>query len=281
MGTLSHPPDLPSIGTAPMDMLSRFERINFRLVDVLLRRGTPLTEVWLRRFTDLWIGAATSRMLEWHGLARLANVPHDRGFILVSNHRSYFDLYLLSLILNRNTPLRQPIVCPVRADFFYEKPLGLLVNVLVGGGRMYPPVFRQAEKIEFNKWSLQRLIELVREGAMIGFHPEGTRNKGADPYVPLPAQTGIGKLVMETWPVVVPAFINGLGNDFLGDVKSNFTDPAKRVIAVFGEPIELSQFRGQSNRLATHKKIADTILGRIYQLGQEERAIRATPRAAK
>jgi hypothetical protein len=79
---------------------------------------------------------------------------------------------------------------------------------------------------------------------------------------------------MESWPVIVPAFINGLSNDILADLRGNF-DRSKRVVAVFGEPVDTTPFRTYGNRLASHKRIADTLLRVVYQLGEEERDFRA------
>jgi 1-acyl-sn-glycerol-3-phosphate acyltransferase len=115
---------------------------------------------------------------------------------------------------------------------------------------------------------------------MVGYHPEGTRNKNADPYTPLPAQPGVGKLVMDAWPIIVPAFIQGLSNDILSDVYGNFKG-TKQVVAVFGEPVDLNPFKSMGNRLASHKRIADALLKIIYQLGEEERAWRATNEAGR
>jgi 1-acyl-sn-glycerol-3-phosphate acyltransferase len=183
-------------------------------------------------------------------------------------------MYMLTLLLHRFTELRQPVLCPVRADYFYTRLDGLLVNLFIGGGRMFPPFFRDPAKADFNKWALDRVVaELKRGRVMLGFHPEGTRNKNPDPYTPLPAQPGVGKIIMESWPIVVPAFIQGLSNDIVGDVIANFRG-TKRVVAVFGEPIDLTPFKKMSNRLASHKRIADALTKRIYELGEEERAIR-------
>jgi 1-acyl-sn-glycerol-3-phosphate acyltransferase len=217
----------------------------------------------------------SKHLVHVRGLERLSHLTPRDPILLVANHRSFFDLYMLALLLHRHTPLRQPVMCPVRADFFYQRPAGLAVNLLVGGGRMFPPFFREPSKSEFNKWALGRVAEELRRGSvLVGFHPEGTRNKGPDPYTPLPAQPGVGKLVMESWPVVVPAFINGMSSDILADIRANFTGE-RRAIAVFGAPVDLSPFRSQSNRLATHKRIADKLLSIIFQLAGEERVARA------
>ncbi len=262
------------LGEPPLELLSRFERGTFRLMDTLFTKARPLTELWLRSVGAGWMTLGSKDLVVARGLERLAGLTYDDGILLVANHRSFFDLYMLSLVLHRRTVLRQPVMCPVRADFFYQTWTGGLVNLLVGGGRMFPPFFREPQKGDFNKWALGRVADELRRGKLlVGFHPEGTRNKGPDPYSPLPAQPGVGKLVMETWPIVVPAFINGLSSNILSDIKANYTGE-RRAVAIFGAPVDLSEFRNKGNRLATHKRIADRLLQIIFDLSREERQVR-------
>jgi 1-acyl-sn-glycerol-3-phosphate acyltransferase len=109
---------------------------------------------------------------------------------------------------------------------------------------------------------------------MVGFHPEGTRNKTDDPYTLLPAQPGAGELALKARPAVVPAFILGLSNSPCAELKANFRRK-RPVIAVFGEPIELPETTGET-RLSHHKKCADLFNERIAALGAEERALRTS-----
>ena len=260
----------------PVELLAPYERFSFRIMDLLHRRAQPLTERYLRTVSAAWMTLGSKHMMHPVGLERLAGLSFDDGVLLVSNHRSFFDMYMLTVLLHRFTALRQPVLCPVRADYFYTRPDGLLVNLVIGGGRMFPPFFRDPSKADFNKWALERVVGELRRGrVLVGYHPEGTRNRNDDPYTPLPAQPGVGKLVMESWPVVVPAFIHGLSNNIVGDIIGKFRG-TKRVVAVFGEPIDLSPFKKMTNRLASHKRIADALTKRIYELGEEERAVRAT-----
>jgi 1-acyl-sn-glycerol-3-phosphate acyltransferase len=268
------PPAAP-LPPPPLDGLGGYQRLTFRLLGELYQKLPGLGEFWLRRMSASWMTLGSFRMMHPVGIERLRGLKWSDPILLVSNHRSFFDMYMLLLLLERHTELTQKKLCPVRADFFYEQAPGLLVNLLVGGGRMFPPFFRQPERQALNKWSLDFVARELRRGSVIvGFHPEGTRNKNADPYQPLPAQPGIGKLVMDAWPVVVPAFIHGLTNDIVGDVVGNFTG-ARKVVVVFGEPMDLAPWQKMSNRLASHKRIADAMLARIYELGEEERAYRA------
>ena len=48
----------------------------------------------------------------------------------------------------------------------------------------------------------------------------------------------------------------------------------RRVIAVFGEPVELPAVEGET-RLSHHKKLADKFLERILALSAEEKSVRA------
>src|SRR3954463_2823937 len=160
----------------PLELLQPFERTAFRTMDFLHRRALPLTELWLRTIGAGWMTVGSRNMMVPVGLERLAGLNYDDGILLVSNHRSFFDLYMLMLLLHRHTALRQPVMCPVRADFFYQRAAGVAVNLVIGGGRMFPPFFREPSKAEFNKWSLDRLAAQLRRGrALVGFHPEGTR----------------------------------------------------------------------------------------------------------
>jgi len=269
---------LEELGPPPLDALTPFERRTFMTMEAIYRRALPVSEWWLRAVSAKWMTFGSFRMMHPVGLERLNGLRFDDAILLVSNHRSFFDMYMLLLLLHRFTELRQPPMCPVRSDFFYTHAGGPAVNLLVGAGRMFPPFFREPAKQDFNRWALAVVINHLRRGqGIVGFHPEGTRNKSDDPYAALPAQPGVGKLVMETWPIVVPAFINGLTNDIAGDIWGNLTG-RRKVVAVFGEPMDLTRFRGQGNRLATHKRIADALVDRIYQLGEEERDYRAAHR---
>jgi len=154
------------------------------------------------------------------------------------------------------------------------------LSAVFTGGSMFPPFFRSAEKKGMNRLSMSILLEKLRTpGQMVGFHPEGTRNKTDDPYALLPAQPGAGELALKARPVVVPAFILGLTNSPWAELKANLRRE-RPVIAVFGEPVQLPEPR--DTRLSHHKKFADLLNERIAALGAEERALRnaASPPAS-
>jgi 1-acyl-sn-glycerol-3-phosphate acyltransferase len=146
----------------------------------------------------------------------------------------------------------------------------------MGWFSMYPPFFREARdarKREFDKYSMRRLIQLCSEGPgnVIGFHPEGKRNLQGGPYDLLPAQPGIGKVIYAARPRVVPVFIAGLGNDLPKQIMGNWTGGPKIRIR-FGKPIDLSAWFEKTDRLRTHKEIADHLMEKIGELAREDQA---------
>lgn len=247
--------------------LSRFERFAFRTMRWL--QTWPPAAVWQRFVLVPFVALFVSRRLEVRGLERVPRAP-DASILLVANHRTFFDLFVLGFALWRRAGLKQRLNFPVRANFFYENPAGLLICMFLSGGSMFPPFFRSAGKKAFNKLSLGVLIEMLkRPGQLVGFHPEGKRNKSDDPYALLPAQPGAGELALKARPVVVPAFITGMSNDVWRELFGR-----RKVVAIFGEPIDLAHFPAET-RLAHHKQCADLFNQRILALAEEEQALRA------
>jgi 1-acyl-sn-glycerol-3-phosphate acyltransferase len=106
---------------------------------------------------------------------------------------------------------------------------------------------------------------------VIGFHPEGKRNLSSDPYSFLPAQPGVGKVIYDAQPQVIPVFIAGLGNDLPKQIMGNWSG-GEKVRIRFGEMIDLSEFYEKPDRLRTHKQIADHLMLKIGELVEEDRA---------
>ncbi len=259
-----------------ISVLSLTEKIGFRLTDKMNKGAWK--DFWTfcqRHIGSLWIYLATYNLMNVFGLENVERTSTEKPLLLVANHRSFFDLYTVSSVIFRRTKRPIKLFFPVRAKFFYSSPLGWLVNLIMGWWAMYPPFFREDKEIkkrEFDKFSMRRLIELCSERGsnVIGFHPEGKRNLSDDAYNFLPAQTGIGKIIMASKPQVVPVFIAGLGNDLPKQIFGNWTG-GEKVRIWFGEPINLLEFYKKSDRLRTHKEIADFLMLKIGELGEKDR----------
>jgi 1-acyl-sn-glycerol-3-phosphate acyltransferase len=248
-------------------VLSSFEQFAVRV----MRRANeaPITAFWQRHVLIPFVGCVLGRRTVAYGLERVPKGSTER-ILLVANHRTFFDLFALGWLLLTRGGLRQSVSFPVRANFFYENPFGLAICLFMSGGSMFPPFFRDAEKKSVNKDMLAELIaQLQKPSQMVGFHPEGTRSTSDDPYQLLPAKPGVGELALKARPLVVPAFISGMGNSFWGELRSK-----RKIIAVFGDPVELPETEGEL-RLSHYKRCADLFNQRISALGAEEKSIRA------
>jgi 1-acyl-sn-glycerol-3-phosphate acyltransferase len=258
------------------------ERIALRFAELTNDdpRGKWLQTRFLRGVSYVWVRAAIANRIFVEGLDDLMAMQPDTGVMLVSNHRSFFDQYIMLLACYMGpVAWAKGLYFPVRSNFFYDQPLGLFVNAAVAGGAMYPPIYRQAERRALNDEALDKMVEILqRKGAVLGMHPEGTRGKHDDPYKFLPAQPGVGKLALVAKPVVVPAFNLGLGNSIVEDIRQNFTKDARRkhaVITVFGQPIDYSDLAAEKPRPALYKKTADRFMAEIKKLSEREKQLRA------
>ncbi|MGI8494251.1 MAG: lysophospholipid acyltransferase family protein [Pyrinomonadaceae bacterium] len=259
-----------------LSVLSPTEKVGFWLTHQMnLGAWKRFWTFFQRHIGSLWIYLATYNLMTVFGLENFENTDVDKPVLLAANHRSFFDMFTVSSVLFRRTKRPITLFFPVRAKFFYTSPVGWFVNLVMGWWAMYPPFFREekeAGKREFDKFSLRKLIALCRTGKnhVIGFHPEGKRNLSDDPYDFFPAQPGIGKVIMAARPQVIPVFIAGLGNDLPKQILGNWRG-GEKVRLYFGEPVDLSDFYAKSDRLRTHKEIADHLMKKISELAERDK----------
>ena len=262
--------------TAELEVLDFTEQLGYRLASRMNEGAWK--NIWTffqRHVGSLWIYLATYNLMNVYGLENVEQTDDGKPLLLVANHRSFFDMYTVSSVLFRRTNRPMKLFFPVRAKFFYDSPLGWFVNFIMGWFSMFPPFFREDREVrkrEFDKFSMRKLIDICSHGKahVIGFHPEGKRNLSGDAYNFLPAQTGVGKIIMASRPQVVPVFIAGLGNDLPKQILGNWRG-GEKVRIRFGAPLDLSEFYAKSDRLRTHKEIADYLMTKIGELAETDR----------
>lgn len=259
-------------------LLGPVERFGLRLGRLLAGPLKPVSSLWAHAVIGSVAWLAIGRRLRVHGLEHLAGLDRKSRVILVANHRSFFDFFVIGATTSFRTGLPRRDYFPVRATFFYDRVAGLLVNLLLSAMTMFPPILRDPRRGAFNRWALARTAAALSEpGTLVGLHPEGTRNKGPDAYDLLEAQPGVGKIVLEApeGVVVVPVFVLGLTSALHREVVHNWTAPDRHPVNVlFGPPLDLSDLRAQGSRPATQKRTSDRCLEAIRRLAEEERAMR-------
>jgi len=262
---------------------SPMERFFIRFVRRTFEPGWADTVIrWCQRsFGARWIHFVGKNLLQVRHLERLPRFEAEQSYILVSNHRSFFDLYVVGSYLLTHG-LRHRKLYPVRGNFFYDHPLGFLLNGAISFFAMYPPLFRERHRQAINLSSIQETVRLLKQGGLfVGLHPEGTRNRSPDPYTLLPAHSGVGRIIHQARVPVIPVFVNGLLNDFVKQLKGNFLRNGEPIIAVFGEPLNLDALFEQPGTPRVYRQISERTLEAIQALGWEERAARAEILGAK
>lgn len=268
----------------PREHLRGWERLIVPAFDAInsiewMKRASQLIT---RHISKNWMTFVTRNRWELHGLEPLARLQPKRGVLLVANHRTFWDMFVASAILYHHVGWMEKIVFPVRADFFYTNPLGALVNLSMAGCGMWPPVFRDDRKPLLNPTAVTQMSWiLAREGTVLGMHPEGTRNKGEDPYTFLPARPGVGYLIRDAHPdtMIVPYFLGGMTGDLLGEIRRNFKPEGQRgpnFRLWFGDPIRVADLDRDKPARDLSQDMLDVVHGLAMRDKEQEQG-RALP----
>ena len=112
---------------------------------------------------------------------------------------------------------------------------------------------------------------LGKKGSVLGYHPEGTRNKNPDPYQFLRPKKGIGLVMPLCDPetLVLPFFIVGMTNSFGDQIRGWFKPRrGKNDIRLrFGTPVRAAEF--QKNKPAG--QVAEEVMDLVRELAEQDR----------
>ncbi|HEY1955360.1 MAG TPA: lysophospholipid acyltransferase family protein [Polyangiaceae bacterium] len=263
--------------------LSSMERVAFEIGDFSSRWLVVPSKAWNTVVMGAMLYATAGRRLNVIHLENLAKFRAPDRVLIVCNHRTFFDFFVITAIVYWRTKLSHRILFPVRSSFFYDNPIGPLLNATMSGMRMFPPVLR-AESVRkrgtFNEYSVQRAIEeLAQPGTVMGLHPEGTRSKNSDPYALLRARGGVGRIALESPEAhIVPAFAVGMSNDLGSEFAKNFFHASEsRIDVLFGPEIRLDDLRMLPRSPQTARRASERLLDSIRTLAEEHRAMMGLP----
>ncbi|MCU1383172.1 MAG: phospholipid/glycerol acyltransferase [Acidobacteria bacterium] len=260
---------------APFTTTERLIRAISRQVNTrpALKRAS---HAYLRSAGASGVHAGTRRLLHITNAEVLDTLPPDRGVIVASNHRSLCDLYVVSSVLLRRCAWIERLYFPVRTEHIYDRWGGLLLNALLSGVSMYPPIYRDAARRTLNRDAVSFVVdELRRPGTVVGLHPEGRRSVSDDPYTLLPAQPGLGEIVQRARPLVLPVFILGLAADLVKQMRTTLNRTAAPITITFGTPMNLDGYGDAVPGPRHSLRIAQAVRAEIEALGAIDRQVRA------
>lgn len=261
-------------------VLSPFERRAFTLVERMNQGAWKKLWVFCQRQVNArWIGLLARPQLEVRGFEHVERTTAARPLLLVANHRSNFDMIVVTEVLFRR--LKRPIRInfPIRGRGYYQDLTGVLLNGVAGFWAMYPPLFALPSHAVFDRYALDVLIAMCRtgEGNLIGIHPEGGRNRDPDPYSFRKLQPGTGRIIHAARPQVIPVFIAGLSNSFTRQV-ANLWQKREPIRIHFGAEPDLSDLFALPGKGSTYKAITERVMDEVRRMAEEDRAQYGAPR---
>ncbi len=179
------------------------------------------------------------------------HVPAEGPVILVSNHRSYFDVAALALVAAR---VGRPMRFMGKQELFDAPVVGQLARALGG-----IPVDRDAKPGE----SMRMATAALRAGEALFVLPQGTIPRGEAFFDPvLHGKTGAARLAAETGAPVIPVGVWGTEKVWARSAKvPNVTNVAHppRVTVTVGPPVHLGLADAVADTAALMSAVVDLL----------------------
>lgn len=184
-----------------------------------------------------------------------SNMPASGGVILASNHLSFFDSVIITLLS------RRPVSFLAKAEYFTGKGFkGWLSKKFFESIDAIPVDRRSASAAQD---ALDAGLERLVDGEAFAMYPEGTRSLDGRLYR---GKTGVAWLALTANVPVVPVALTG--TDKIQPVGSKGIRFAKLRVQ-YGEPMDLSGF-GEATSGKARREATDAIMERIQQMSGQE-----------
>lgn len=173
------------------------------------------------------------------------NIPKKGGFILASNHVSYYDPFAVG------TPVVNKVHFMAKKELFEEPLMGWVITKL---GAF--PVDREKSDLR----AIKTALEILKSGEVVGIFPEGTRSKDGEVH---DAQRGTATISIMAKVPVVPAAVVGTKDAMM----SKFPPKWKRIMVKYGKPIYPEDFKGSKKERI--EKMTHAIIDSIRDMKKE------------
>lgn len=211
--------------------------------------GEKMGPGWRFAWLVLYYPVSALFRMQYRNLER---IPQDGPFIVVTNHVSHIDPFLVSKF----------ILDAARTPRFLAKESIFDVPVVGWGMRImgHIPVKRGSTDA---RQSLAAAVDALDRGGVIVLHPEGTVTRDPDGW-PMAGKTGAARLATLAPDVpVIPLAQWGVQEQFDLYKKKVKMIPRPRHVISVGEPVDLSAFRDREPNTKLLKEITDVIMRRL------------------
>ncbi len=180
------------------------------------------------------------------------NIPTRGAAIVVSNHISYGDTFVLPAMIRRR------LTFPAKAELFAGRGIGARVVAWFLRNVGMLPMDRSGGRASAT--SMDGVLRVLEQGDLLGIYPEGTRSPDGRLHK---GKTGVARLVLKAQVPVVP----------VGMVNSRFVrsrvlriplmrDPRIRI----GAPMDFSRYASAGNDRDVLRYVTDEIMAAVMEL---------------
>ncbi len=177
------------------------------------------------------------------------NVGEERNTLLLSNHQSMIDSFLVGLVAYYPKSLLKPHLMPwnpAAAENFYSNPL---LSWLAENWKCIP--VREGRR---DLHALHRMAGVLPRGVMVLF-PEGTRSRDGSVGRGRP---GVGLVALATRPRVIPVAVEGM--DRVLPIGRLAPRMFQRIYVSYGSPVDCSDFFEMPRTRETAQRLVDRVM---------------------
>jgi len=188
----------------------------------------------------------------------IENVPASGGAIIASNHLSIMDSIFLPLMVPRQ------VTFAAKSEYFTGTGL---VNRVTGA---YLRATKQLSVDRTGARAGQEMLEAalgrLRQGALFGIYPEGTRSPDGRLYR---GRVGVGWLALHSGLPVIPVAMSGTDRVLPPGHKIPRLTSIHIHIAI-GEPVTFEAYEGQPCGARQRRAVTDEVMKKIQALSGQE-----------
>src|SRR5712691_994628 len=188
-------------------------------------------------------------VFNWTVVIGRRNVGEERNTLLLSNHQSMLDSFLVGLAAFYPQSWLRPHLMPwnpAAAENFYKNP------VLAWLADNWKCIWVREGRRDLH--ALHRMIQVLPHGVMTLF-PEGTRSRDGSVG---PGRAGPGLLILAARPRVIPVAIDGM-NDVL-PIGCYVPRIFKRISVSYGPPVDYAEFLAMPRTRETAQALIDRVM---------------------
>jgi 1-acyl-sn-glycerol-3-phosphate acyltransferase len=217
------------------------------------RKRRSVVLYWVFKYVAF---APLCRLLFRPSVSGAENIPKYGGAILVSNHISAGDTFLLPSMIKRR------MTFPAKIELFHGKGVRgkFMTWFLKGVGQV--PMDRSGGRASAT--SMDSVLGVLRGGHLLGIYPEGTRSPDGRLYK---GKTGVARLVLEAGVPVVPV---GMINTELVPSRFFKIPTMRRPKIRIGKPMDFSAYAAAGNDRDVLRWITDEIMNAVMELSGQE-----------